>query len=426
MAEIRKPFPVPDAVTGYFDRKILKPSFSWLDVYGEEHANAMTVAGAVELEVLSAFRSTISNSLANGEGFETWKGKIVGELSRLGWFGPRLVKDPLGIDPDKLVNYASDRRLKLIFWSNMNSARAAGQWQRAQESKRFLPYLLYVRTTSAEPRPEHLAFAGTILPVDHAFWRTHFPPNGWLCKCTVRQITEREAKSLIGTRRVLGKNQDGTDIEISYSDQPPITGPARPHVNRRTGQVEMIPEGIDPGWHTNPGDTRTRTLIRSVSDRLEGAAGQDATRVLTDLWSDPFLRIAPKQSDQIFLPAGRSDRLAVELGQVIGRKDISPVVAVGTQDIIKRKTKHGLSLEDFALLPLILEGAIVLPDPNGDDQTRSLIARIGKTWWRVFIRISKNGFLRVNSLHQRRRSAVESELKAGGRSIDDVRDLGDK
>lgn len=394
MAEIKKPFPVPDAVTGYFDRKVLKPSFSWLDIYGEEHANAMTVAGAVELEVLDAFRSTMSESLGKGEGFETWKEKIATRLTGLGWFGPRLVKDPLGLDPDKLVNYASDRRLKLIFWSNMNSARAAGQWERAQQSKRLLPYLLYVRTTSAEPRPEHLAFAGTILPVDDPFWDKYFPPNGWFCKCTVRQITRREA--------------DRLKSSAAYSDTPPETGPDRPHVNRRTGQIEMIPEGIDAGWHTNPGRTRSQTLIRSVSDRLEAATNQDATRVLTDLWSDPFLRVAPRLPETVFLPAGRSDRLASELSA------ISPVVSITNRAVAERQARHKLDLQDFEILPKLLSEGVILPDPGGAENGRMILFRIGKTLWRVFVSRSANGYLRVNSLHQKDRTELRRQLKRAG------------
>jgi SPP1 gp7 family putative phage head morphogenesis protein len=412
MAEIRKPFPAPEAVTGYFDRKVLKPSFSWLDIYGEEHANAMTVAGAVELEVLEAFRSTMSESLGNGEGFETWKEKIATRLTGLGWFGPRLVKDPRGLDPDKLVNYASDRRLKLIFWSNMNSARAAGQWERAQKSKRFLPYLLYVRTTSSEPRPEHLAFAGTILPVDDPFWNTHFPPNGWLCKCTVRQITRREA--------------DRLKTSAAYSGTRPETGPDRPHVNRRTGQVEMIPEGIDAGWHTNPGRARTQTLIQSVSDRLEAASNQDATRVLTDLWSDPFLRIAPKLPDTVFLPAGRSESLAVELAEGTKRTGISPVVAISSREIAEPANKKRIGFEDVALLPRIISGGTILQDPKNDAGRRSVIARLGKIWWQLYVILSPDGQLRISAPQRRSRKQVEELVATVGRSIDDIQDLLDE
>jgi len=412
MAETRKPFPVPEAVTGYFDRKVLKPSFSWLDIYGEEHANAITVAGAVELEVLEAFRSTMSESLGNGEGFETWKEMIATRLTGLGWFGPRMVKDPRGIDPDKLVNYASDRRLKLIFWSNMNSARAAGQWERAQKSKRFLPYLLYVRTTSIEPRPAHLVFAGTILPVDDPFWNSHFPPNGWLCKCTVRQITRSEA--------------DRLKTSTAYSGMRPETGPDRPHVNRRTGQVEMIPEGIDAGWHTNPGRTRTQTLIQSVSDRLEAASNQDATRVLTDLWSDPFLQIAPRLPDTVFLPAGRSERLAVELGEAINRTGVSPVVAISSREIAEQANKKRMAFEDFALLPKIIDAGMVLRDPKDEPGTRSVIARLGKIWWQLYVTLSPDGQLRISAPQRRSRKQVEELVATVGRSIDDIQDLLDE
>ena len=50
------------------------------------------------------------------------------------------------------MNFISPGRLQTIFSANMRSARAAGQWDRIQRTKDALPYLLYVRTTSKEPR----------------------------------------------------------------------------------------------------------------------------------------------------------------------------------------------------------------------------------------------------------------------------------
>lgn len=228
-----------------------------------------------------------------------------------------MVKDPTDVDPDRMVNFASDRRLKTIFWSNMNSARAAGQWERAQRSKRGLPYFLYIRTTSADPRPEHLAWVGIILPVDHPFWKTHFPPNGWLCKCQVRQIGAREAERLLGTSRVIGRDDAGNDITIRYSDQVPDLGPDLDFKNRRTGEIIKVPPGIDPGWHTNPGLARASTLIQNFEEKLAAAHQGDATKVLKDLWDDPYLRIAPKLPEKVWLPAGHNPALAEELGAVL-------------------------------------------------------------------------------------------------------------
>lgn len=395
MAKIAtKTFKVPNEVTSYFNGKTSTPAFSWLDVWAEEHAYKFTVAKALELDVLNSFRSTISQAITEGKGFESWKPLIEKELVKQGWWGPRLVEDPTGLQPARMVNFSSDRRLKTIFWSNMNSARSAGQWERAQRSKRALPYALYLRTTSGDPRPEHLAWVGTILPIDDPFWKTHWPPNGWLCKCQVRMITAREAKTLIGTKRVIGKNPDGTDIEVWYTDQLPELGPDVTHRNRRTGEITTVPPGIDPGWHTNPGQARASTLIQNLETKLQVAAPEDANRVLKELWQDPYLKIAPRLAEKVWLPAAHSAPLAAELGA------ISPVVSITSEAIAERLVKHKLSADDFALLPQILSEGELFADPRGNASVRAVLLQLGKAWWRSFVTVSTNGYLRATSLHQ--------------------------
>lgn len=396
MAKIKKGFQVPPEVTGYFDGKTNAPAFSWLDVWAEEHAYKFTVAKAVELDVLSAFRSTISQAIAEGKGYDNWKPLIEAELTKQGWWAPRMVPDPTGEQPDRMVNFSSDRRLKTIFWGNMSSARSAGQWERAQRSKKTLPYALYVRTTSGDPRPEHLAWVGIILPIDHPFWKTHWPPNGWLCKCQVRMISAREAQSLLGTERVIGRDDDGNEIKIRYTDDVPDLGPDIMHRNRRTGEVTMVPPGIDPGWHTNPGLARATTLLQSFEAKLAVADPEDATRIMKQAWADPYLRLAPILPDKVWLPAAHSAPLAAELGA------ISPVVSITGETIKERIGKHKMSLEDFALLPEILTDGQVYRDPKGDSSVRAVLLQIGKTWWRSFVTKSINGYLRATSLHQLR------------------------
>ncbi len=187
-------------VTDYFRSKALRPAFSWQDVWGEEHAQAFTVAKAVETELLTDFRETLDAAIAESWSPERWKNTMRERLVKNGWGKPRLVKDPTGKLPARTVDFTSSRRLDTIFWANMRSARAAGQWERMQRTKARLPYLLYVRTASGDPRPEHLSWVGTILPIDDPFWSTHFPPNGWGCKCSVRQISARERDRLLGHR----------------------------------------------------------------------------------------------------------------------------------------------------------------------------------------------------------------------------------
>lgn len=256
---IERGFPTPPEVLDYFRDKKLTPRFSWLDVWGEEHAHAFTVAGVLEERTLAEFRAGIDQALANGTGFGTFKAEMQRRLKPVGWWGPRSVADP-ETGKVKTVDFTRPKRLQTTFWSNVRSARAAGQWDRMQRTKRALPYILYVRTTAGDPRPEHLRWAGIILPVDHPFWRTHFPPNGWGCKCAVRQISAAQAARLLGRAP-----EDGGVI---YRDTPPAE---RMHtfINKRTGVRTLVPDGIDPGWHTNPGVGRSKTLGRILADQLD-------------------------------------------------------------------------------------------------------------------------------------------------------------
>lgn len=276
----------PPEVLAYFREKQLSPKFSWLDVWGEEHAHAFTVAGVTETKVLAEFKAAMDEAIVGGQGFEKFRENMRQRLTPLGWWGPRDVEDLEGgvggRRRPKRVDFSKARRLETTFWSNMRAARAAGQWERAQRTKRALPYILYVRTTAAEPRPEHLKFVGLILPVDHPIWRTIWPPNGWRCKCSVRQITAAQRdRYLLEAKKNL---EDG----ISYTDEEPDLE-LQPFRNRRTGQVSMVPAGVDPGWHTNPGIGRGRTLGRILEEavddtELELARGRIAR--LTD--SDGF------------------------------------------------------------------------------------------------------------------------------------------
>ncbi|MDM9647740.1 phage minor head protein [Rhizobium sp. S163] len=401
MARIQKTFAAPLEVTSYFEGKTLRPAFSWQDVWGEEHAYAFTVAKATEAELLTGFRDSIAEAIRSGKGFDTWKLDIEAELTRQGWWGPRMVADPAGDQPDRMVDFSSTRRLKTIFWSNMNSARAAGQWERAQRSKRALPYILYVRTSSADPRAEHLGWVGIILPVDHPFWRTHWPPNGWGCKCQVRQISAREAAALLG--------REPTEGGIVYRDSLPDFGPDIEHRNRRTGEVTMVPPGIDPGWQTNPGLARASTLIQNLEAKLAAAPAADATAMLTGLWSDPYLQLAPRLEPKVWLPAGVSRELAEQLGAK------SPVVSITGEAIADRIERHKMSIDDFTALPKIIAGSEIAADRKGNEHGRTLYRKIGKIFWRAFVSVSSNGYLRLNSLHQKNAKEVKAEFKRIGR-----------
>ena len=169
--------------------------------------------------------------------------------------GKALRKDPLDPDaPARLVRLGSPRRLRTIFDTNLRTSYAAGRWERIQRAKEDLPYLRYVATLDNRTRPDHREWHGTVLPVDHPFWQTHYPPNGWRCRCTVIQLSARQLRS--------------RGYEVSEGP-PPGSGRTREWVNTRTGEVQDVPVGIDPGWNHNTGVMGSAQKLGRLIDRLD-------------------------------------------------------------------------------------------------------------------------------------------------------------
>jgi len=71
-------------------------------------------------------------------------------------------------------------------------SNASKLWMDIQEDKKLFPLLKYVTVGDQRVRDEHVLLDGIVLPVNHAFWKNHFPPNGWRCRCTSEQLQEDE------------------------------------------------------------------------------------------------------------------------------------------------------------------------------------------------------------------------------------------
>ena len=79
------------------------------------------------------------------------------------------------------------RHLKSEYDHAVGSAQMAVKWQDFQKRKHLYPNLRYVQIDRETKREAHVPWDGITLPVEHRFWDTHFPPNGWGCGCDVMQ-----------------------------------------------------------------------------------------------------------------------------------------------------------------------------------------------------------------------------------------------
>ena len=255
------PGPPPEA-SRFLKNKGLRPSFAWEDVEPEEHAVAFTVAKAMQLDVLEDIRAEVQRALDEGRTLAQFKKDLKPKLVAAGWWGRREMTDP-DTGEVREVQLGSPRRLRTIYDANLRSARAAGQWERIQRTKKLRPYLVYELGPSERHRADHASKRGLVLPADDPFWDTWFPPNGWGCKCRVRQIGKSEAERL-GIR-------EAPRVE------------ERPWRNPRTGEVRMVPRGIDPAWTGNPGADRMRRTEEMLAGRLAAADPAVARVILKDI-----------------------------------------------------------------------------------------------------------------------------------------------
>ena len=86
------------------------------------------------------------------------------------------------IDTNYNVNY-----LEAEYNFAISSSQMAASWAEVQEGGDR--YDLQYRTAGdSHVREEHRALNGITLPPDDPFWQKYYPPNGWNCRCTVRQV----------------------------------------------------------------------------------------------------------------------------------------------------------------------------------------------------------------------------------------------
>ena len=217
--------------------KKLDPTFAWQDYRHEDHFTGFTVAKSTGFDILKDIRDGFAESLANGTTEKDFQRQIIPILQAKGWWGRQEMVDPL-TGETKMVQLGSLRRLHVIFDTNLRTANAAGRWAQIARSADLAPYLRYSAVLDSRTRPLHRAWNGTILRWDDPWWNTHFPPNGWFCRCTVTQMSDL----------------DLTRFGLTVSTAPPADPtPPRLYVNPRTGEVTEVPAGIDPGFAYNPG-----------------------------------------------------------------------------------------------------------------------------------------------------------------------------
>lgn len=302
----------------FFQRKRLVTTQRWADLWREQHDAGFMVAGAMKTELVADFHTAILKAIEQGTtlaGFRKDFDRIVAAHGWTGWRGE-----------DSKAGRAW--RTRVIYETNLRTSYQAGRWAQVRRTKASRPYLQYKHSDYVtHPRPEHQAWDGLVLPVDHPWWQTHWPPNGWGCQCKAFALSERDLQRL-------GK---------SGPDQAPEDG-ERDWTDKVTGEVHRVPVGIDPGWDYAPGASRLQQLLglsERQAARVPAALGAVAARGLAGgrllehrtnafaAWADAVVR--PENRIRI---AGALSPAVIARLQALGSEPETAVIAVRDLDIL--------------------------------------------------------------------------------------------
>ncbi|MBC7576131.1 MAG: hypothetical protein H7312_02050 [Tardiphaga sp.] len=220
----------PVEAIDFLRRKLDMPTAAWTDLWQEQHSVAFTVAGATNKAIVRDFHDAVDRAIADGATLADFRRDFDRIVEDHGWS----------------YNGSRNWRARVIIDTNISTAYAAGKWQQIQRVKQSRPYLRYVHLAGQKnPRPEHEAWDGLILPVDDDWWLTHYPPNGWFCHCTVMSLSERD---LARYGYQVSEAPETVMVEQTITTPDGI-------------RTVTTPEGIDPGFAYRPGAMPAEAII---------------------------------------------------------------------------------------------------------------------------------------------------------------------
>lgn len=338
--------PPAGAIAYLQGRGDLTVTHSWQDLWHEEHARQFTISRLTRLDLLDTIRQSLEKSV-NGElTRRDWMRDTEKLLKDAGWWGAKEVIDPAA--GETVTTTFDAARLKLIFDTNTRQAAAAGQWERVQATKRTHPYLRYITKDDDRVRPAHRAWHNLVLPVDDPFWKTHWPPNGWRCRCRVVAMSQREYDS--------GRAPGGA----RFNTKPP-SGETIEHINRRTGEVTEVPAGVDPGFGYNAGEARRETIKVIEKAKLRAAAPAIARAALkegTTLETAAAPAVASLKEIEAFLSGASTEPIPIALAPRDIQAQIGAInrsIYLSRQTVLKQLKHPEITAESYAWLQELLD-----------------------------------------------------------------------
>jgi len=142
------------------------------------HDRSFAVAGITDADMLQRVYDEMGRALQEGIDFRKFKKSLADVWDNAGFTGKKAW------------------RVENVFRTNMQSAYAAGRYQQMQRVAKRRPYWRYRAVGDIRTRPSHLTMNGKVFAADDPIWQVWYPPNGYMCRCGVQSLSQRQVGKL--------------------------------------------------------------------------------------------------------------------------------------------------------------------------------------------------------------------------------------
>jgi len=232
--------PFDEAIAAALARGVVLPSIYYQQLQGLARQLAFSIAGIASIAQLRAVLDSLSAAMQTGQSFTEWL-------------------DEAAVMSLNLPGH----RLDNIWRTNLQGNYMRGKWEQFVDNRDNRPYLQYDAINDSRVRPTHLAMDGVIRRWDDPFWKTHSPPNGYRCRCSLFSLTEKQARARTGV------DKEGRGTGLNKEPVNPDGSQAMP----------------DKGWDYHPYEDQVGVL-RKVLNEMKAAAGPALGAAISELISE--------------------------------------------------------------------------------------------------------------------------------------------
>lgn len=268
-----------DAVAFWQNKVKLSPG-EYRKLSDEAKTKAFAIAGIAKGDELETVFNALGQAVEGNINFEDFKKQCGDIFSKRGWTG------------------VSAWRVDNIFRTNVQAAYMAGRWKQVRAASGLRPYGQYSAVNDSRTRPTHTAAHGMVYPLDHAFWDTWWPPNGFRCRCNVKTLSKRQVEQ----RGIKVKTDDMTGKLVEPVD--PETGSKMP-------ARLLMP---DPGFMLHPGKSAFGGIVDS--SKIKNPKQVDGMPGPAEYKRRKLENVKPSQVPDIdeskLLPTGKDDEFYIK------------------------------------------------------------------------------------------------------------------